>query len=193
MTADPHSSPNPLRLFTLDLLYPAVLGSMMVLLFLRLANFGQTAWIEATTIFGVVLAIYYALGFVIAKLAPTYSPLLALLDCVSSLLIFICFFILGFNEQQIPGTGGGQAPVNYQAFYWLLIVVSLSGPLRRKLSVGKVTLFEFRTVVALLGVALAGIGLFQWLTPRVIAISLLVLVGVYIVDLVCRGVKVANR
>ena len=74
--------PDPKRLFTLNLAYPAVLGAMMVLLFIHIAMIGiTTSATEPATLFGSTPRRLLYTGYLNAKCLPTIigrsSPLTA--------------------------------------------------------------------------------------------------------------------
>lgn len=180
---------DPVRSFTLDLLYPAVLGAMIVLLFMRIANFGLAPMTEPTTQFGIFIASFYSIGFVNAKMIAHYNVALAVLDVISSVLIFICLYMLGFSHDQMP------SGVNYVWFYILLSAVTFS-PILRRIFRGERTIWSLRTwlgfgstLIALLAVLNAiGIKHLSWLTPDHVLELLSVIFVIYLGHLWWRGV-----
>jgi hypothetical protein len=181
---------DPMRSFTLDLLYPAVLGGMIVLLFMRIANFGLTLVTEPTTLFGILIASYYSIGFVNAKMIAHYNVSLFALDCISSALIFICLYVLGFShDDQIP------TDVHYVLFYFFLIGVMVSPILRRifrglKASRDRRTLMALSSTVFVLLALLNALGVdhLSWLTPIHVLTLLSTIFVIYLWDLGHRGV-----
>jgi hypothetical protein len=178
----------PEQTLVLDLLYPAVLGAMIVFVFFRFAASGI---VEALTQppfhFGVILGVFYALGFVTARLSPKYNGLLALVDFVSAILMFICFYTLGLNEEKMS-----QQP-NYGHFYWALLLVVLSPMIRRFISFGREPHFRNRLSIlaaAVVGLALAGqvaLERFSWLTPWIVVILLYLMLLAYVLHIPVRG------
>ena len=188
MTYVEPEKPNALKMFVLDLLYPAFLGAMIVFLFLRLAKSGTAALAEPTTHFGIILAIFYALGFVAAKLSPKYTWPLALVDCLSSFLMFVCFYILGLSEENPAGA------VSYRHFYIALLLVVLSPTARRIITLGHrphprngLAIAAAAIVVLALLVDIAG-GPFGWLSPLMMAALLYGLLAVYLMLIRTGGI-----
>jgi hypothetical protein len=177
----------PLKIFVLDLLYPAVLGALIVFLFIRLAKSSFSELTEPTTHFGIILAVFYAVGFLVAKLAPSYSPGLAFVDCSSSALMFICFYILGLSEDKVPQS------TNYRYFYVALLLVVLSPLVRRTIVLGRRP--HFRNGLAILSALIVVLpllaeiahGPFSWLTPSIMVDLLYLLLLLYFIDIYIRG------
>jgi hypothetical protein len=130
LTSTEPAEHRPLKIFVLDLLYPAVLGALIVFLFIRLAKSNLLGLTEPTTHFGIILVVFYVFGFLFAKLSLKYSPALAIMDCISSALMFVCFYMLGLSEETIPHA------TNYRYFYVTLLLVVLSPLVRRAILVG---------------------------------------------------------
>jgi hypothetical protein len=179
--------PDPIKMILLDLLYPAVLGALIVFLFARLASGEMQALKEPSTHFGIILAVFYAAGFVAAKLSPKYILPLAAVDLLSSVLMFVCFYILGLS-QETPSA------VNYRNFYIVLLIVVLSPMLRRTIVLGHKPHFRHRlAITAAVIVVLALLveiahGPFTWLTPPVIAALLYGLLVVYFIHIRVGGI-----
>jgi hypothetical protein len=178
----------PLRIFVLDLLYPAVLGALIVFLFIRLAKSNLLGLTEPTTHFGIILVVFYAFGFLFAKLSSKYSPGVAFVDCFSSALMFVCFYILGLSEETIPHA------TNYRYFYGALLVVVLSPPVRRAILLGGRP--HFRNALAILTALLVAVALLaeilygppQWLTPPTVAALLYLLLLIYFIHVCSKGI-----
>jgi hypothetical protein len=189
LTCTEPAAHRPLKIFVLDLLYPAVLGALIVFLFIRLAKsdvlLGLT---EPTTHFGIILVVFYAFGFLFAKLSSKYSPGLAFVDCFSSALMFVCFYILGLSEERTPHD------TNYRNFYIAMLLVVLSPPLRRAILLGNWR--HFRNVLAMLTILLVGAALLaeivhgplRWLTPPIVAGLLYLLLLIYFIHVGSKGI-----
>jgi hypothetical protein len=181
-------APDPLKMFLLDLLYPAVLGALIVFLFARLASSDLQALKEPSTHFGIILAVFYAAGFIAAKLSPKYTLALATVDFLSSVLMFICFYILGLS-QETPS-----AAVNYRNFYIVLLIVVLSPMLRRAIMLGHRPHFRHGLAIAAAVIVVLALlveiahGPFTWLTPPVIAALLYGLLVVYFIHIRVGGI-----
>jgi hypothetical protein len=181
--------PDPVRSFILDLLYPSMWGAMIALLFIRLADLRLAAITEPKTLFGIFLASFYGIGFVNAKMIAHYNRALAALDAISSALIFICFYVLGFSHDQLSSGD------NYVLFYIFLTAVMVS-PIFRRTFRGERAFWSRRTLMALsssvvvLLALLNAIGLecLSWLTPTRVLVLLSFIFAVYLLDLWKRGV-----
>jgi hypothetical protein len=177
---------NPIRLLVLDLIYPAVLGAMIVLLFTRIAPTAVAALQAPPTYFAFIIGAYYAAGFVNAKIDASYSSKLGALDFISSILIFVSFYLLGFAQEGQP------TPVNYRLFY-VVLVLQLLTPMFRRAAAGRRR--PFRTgigllalIVTLVGIAAAyGIERLAWATPDVVAAALGVILLAYLVEMAISG------
>jgi len=183
---------HPIRLLVLDLIYPAVLGAMVVLLFIRIAPTARAALHEPTTYFALIIGAYYSAGFVNAKIDNTYSFKLGALDLVSSVLIFVSFYLLGFAQDALPGQAAPS--VNYLLFYTVLILTMLT-PMFRRAARGQKR--PFRTAIAILALLVTAIGITQAsgvaqladATPGVVAAALSVIFTVYLVEMAVNGVS----
>jgi len=181
-------TPDPLKMLLLDLLYPAVLGALIVFLFARLASSDMQALRDPSTHFGIIIAVFYAAGFVAAKLSPKYILALAAVDFLSSILMFICFYILGLS-QETPSSA-----VNYRNFYIALLVVVLSPTLRRAIVLGHRPHFRHRLAIAAAVIVVLALlaeithGPFAWLMPPVIAALLYGLLAVYFIHIRIGGI-----
>lgn len=87
-----------LEIILLDLVYPAILGSLLFMFFVRLATQGTSAFQDAGTWLGLIAAVFFSLGFLNAKVDTNYQKSDAALDTLSSLLVFVNFFLLKFAE-----------------------------------------------------------------------------------------------
>jgi hypothetical protein len=178
----------PLKLFVLDLLYPAVLGALIVFLFIRLAKSDFSALTEPTTHFGIILGVFYAFGFLAAKLSSNYSWRLAFVDCLSSILMFICFYALGLSEDKAPQF------TNYRNFYIALLLVVLSPLLRRTIVHGHRP--HFTGGLAIVAVVVVGLALLaqiapgplSWLTPPIVAGLLYFMLLLYLIYICVGGI-----
>lgn len=191
-------SDDPLKAFVLDLLYPAVLGSVIVLLFVRVANSVLDALSDSATYLAIILAIYYVFGFVSSKMILAYNSRVAALDCVNSVLIFLCFYLLGFSEGTIHRS---ESPsVDFFWLYLLLIFVFLS-PYARRFILGERTLLTIRNVMTFLSTLIAvlallgakGVRFAAWLTPPMVVALLVIILVAYFFDLYLRGMTPRNR
>jgi hypothetical protein len=188
LTCTEPAAHRPLKIFVLDLLYPAVLGALIVFLFIRLAKSNLLGLAEPTTHFGIILVVFYAFGFLFAKLSSTYSPGLAFVDCFSSALMFVCFYTLGLSEEATPHD------TNYRNFYIAMLLVVLSPPVRRAILLGGRP--HFRNILAVLTALLVGLALLaeivhgplQWLTPPIVAGLLYVLLLIYFIHVGSKGI-----
>jgi hypothetical protein len=180
---------DPARSFSLDLLYPGVWGAMIVLLFLRIANFGIMSLTNVSTLFGILIAAHYGIGFVNARVIAHYNLALTLLDSISSVLIFVCFYLLGFSQDRMP------VSVDYFWFYIFLIAVTVSPILRRTVRTNQ-PFWTWRTVMALCSAGLVflaflnvvGTKYLSWLTPSWVLGLLCGIFAVYLLEVWHRGV-----
>lgn len=193
-------APPSLKSFILDLMYPAVLGSFIVLLFIHFAESGIESVLEPRTHFGIILAIYYVFGFLSSKLIDDYKTTIAILDLVSSMLIFVCYYILGFDGS-LKGAIGLVSP-DYTTLYMMLMIVSISPPLRRYLefetsrrSLDRRSLMSAAALVtALFGLAnTCGWSAFAWATPLLIVLILYAILVWYIFDVSARGLRIGPK
>ncbi len=139
--------------FALGLLYPAILGSMIMMLFLRFAEHGASMISEPETLFGLLVAAFYSLGFIHSNSSTPYTGWLCVVDCFSSLMIFVCYDALGLNDLDAT------TPANFQWLYWPLLPV-VSTPVLRRFAAGNYRAFGDRKdwfSVASIGVLAAGI------------------------------------
>jgi hypothetical protein len=187
LTGTESAEHRPLKIFVLDLLYPAVLGALIVFLFIRLAKSKFLGLTEPTTHFGIILVVFYAFGFLFAKLSSKYTPSLAFMDCFSSGLMFVCFYILGLSEETVPHA------TNYRRFYVTLLFVVLSPLVRRAILVGgRPHLRNGLAILTALLVAAALLteivhGPLQWL-PSLMAGLLYFLLLIYFIHVLSKGI-----
>jgi hypothetical protein len=179
--------PDPRKMLLLDLLYPAVLGALIVFLFARLAAGDLQTLEDPSTNFGVILAVFYAAGFVAAKLTPQYKWSVAAVDFLSSILMFVCFYILGLSQETLQ-------PVNYRHFYIALLIVVLSPMLRRIIVLGHRPHFRHGLAVTAAAIVVLALlvdithGPLPWLSPTVIALLLYVLLVIYFIHIRIGGI-----
>lgn len=170
--------PNLIRILLLDLIYPAVLGTMIVLLFLRVTTFGIQAMVEPTTYLGLLVAIYYSIGYVRTKVLTDiqYKIIAAILDAVNSLAIFICFFILGFSEIRLPSQG--TAYTNFLILYLTLMYIFVAPVLLRFLVLNRKIDLQKRNVMCYLLILISILGIMSEL-EFLISVSAWLIVAAY--------------
>jgi len=110
------------RILNLDLLYPAVLGSLLFMMFLRFANQGWLAFSEAGTWLGVVVAVFFSIGFLNAKLDSNYGLSDSLMDLLSSIIVFLAYFLLNFAELDASKTDDSN--ISFGHVYWICMATS---------------------------------------------------------------------
>lgn len=170
------SDTNRWRIFAIDLVYPAVLGSLIVLIFLRISYNGFQAFSQAGTLIGICVALFFCAGFVNSKLTPRYGPALAALDIFSVCVVFVCFYFLNFNEFEASMIS--DTAVRYDVVYFTIFLIACLPSLRRY-AVGHFSWLDFRNALAALLAVLAFLAMADVVGPWFVVFGLTVLLIAY--------------
>ena len=180
------------RILNLDLLYPAVLGSLLFMMFLRFANQGWLAFSEAGTWLGVVVAVFFSIGFLNAKLDSNYGLSDSLMDLLSSIIVFLAYFLLNFAELDASKTDDSN--ISFGHVYWIMLIAAVLPFLRRWLG-GTLLWNDRKNMFVLASVIPLALGIvIEWgylsavafLSPGGMAATLVVISAIYVWQLAKR-------
>lgn len=117
------------KILNLDLLYPAVLGSLLFMMFLRFASQSWLALHDAGTWLGIIVAVFFSIGFLNAKLDGNYGLSDSLVDLFSSIVVFLAYFLLNFAELEASKTADSN--IKFGHVYWVMLIAAILPFLRR--------------------------------------------------------------
>ncbi len=186
------------KALVLDLIYPAVLGTMIVLIFLTLTESFFVRIVEPPIIIAIIVAIYYCMGFLRAKSIEddSYGISNAGFDFANAIAIFGVYHNLGINSAP-----GGQAlpnPMNEPVLPFFLTFIFMAPIILRQIIDGEFDPWHRRNLICyafLLVTAYAywspsqflGAMTANWLAGLYSVIFLL-----YLIDLFVKGLNSAD-
>ncbi|UWQ31639.1 hypothetical protein K3555_13660 [Leisingera sp. M527] len=182
-----------MKTFALGLVYPAVLGTMMVLLFTHLAAAGMRALQQIPFLFGVLIFAFYSFGFIHSSRVTPYGRPVFLLDLFGSVLIFFCYYFLGIDSLTAPDRSEN---LSYRSFYVVLLFVVISPSVRRQLLPNSKLGPTKRDAISALAVLTVsggiteqlGVSFFQFLQPHLVLAILFGCLTWYIVQISKEGI-----
>lgn len=177
-----------MRSFALGLFYPAILGTLIVMLFVPITNDWYSALKTSQFQLGLLIAAFFSVGFVHsdAVTEDQYCGWHFVFDCTNAILVFLSYSTLGLgNLSPVIESGIG---VSWPVFL-LLAFISIMPYLRRVVLAGDRSLSDLRNQICFGATLVAVLGLIHsvlcpgQIDATLYVVGLAVALFVYFVDI----------